>query len=325
MKQFKFVVIASLSLTAAAATPIAFAQNYPTKSVRLFVTLGPGSASDILARLVADELGKRMGQSFIVENRPGAGGNIAADATAKSAPDGYTIMLATVSSHAINASLYKQLPYDPVRDFAPIALLASNPNVLVVAPNLGVNHVRELVDLAKRKPGELSYASGGSGTSQHLSGELLATLTGIKLTHVPFKSTPEAVNSVLGGQVTMTFASVPVAIGQVRGGKLKALGVTTIKPLQWWSDVPTLASQGITGFDVSAWFGLAAPAGTPDAIIQRLSVEANQVIALPAVRDKLNAQGMEVLGGTSAEFAAHIKSEIDRWARIVKASGASVD
>jgi tripartite-type tricarboxylate transporter receptor subunit TctC len=316
----------SLLVLACALTPLlASAQAYPTKPVKIVVTIGPGSSADILARIVADELGRRLGQSVIVENKPGAGGNIAADSVAKSAPDGYTLLMATISTHAINAAMYEKMPFDPVRDFAPIALLAANPNVLVVLPSLPVTSLKELVALAAAKPGELTYASGGSGTSQHLSGELMSTLGKIKLTHVPYKSTPDSMNAVLSGQVTMAFASVPVALAQVKAGKLKALGVTSAKPLPWWPEMPALATQGLPGFNISAWFGMAAPAGTPDAIVNKLNSELLTIMALPGVLEKLQGQGMEVLGGTPAQFADVIRSETERWGKIVRAAGAKAN
>lgn len=305
-----------------AASITASAQSYPARSVRIVVTIGPGSSADILARVAAEELGKRLGQPFVVENKPGAGGNIAADLVAKSAADGYTLLLATISTHAINAAMYPSMPFDPVKDFAPIALMAANPNVLVIPPSTPANSVKDLIELAARKPGEISYASGGTGTSQHLSGELMASLGGLKLTHVPYKSTPESMHAVLSGQVSMAFVSVPVALAQVKAGKLKALGITSDKPLPSWADMPTIASQGLQGFNVSAWFGMAAPAATPAAVIETLNREILAVMRLASVREKLEAQGMEILGGTPGEFGAFIKSETERWGRIVKSAGA---
>lgn len=303
----------------------AVAQSYPSRSVRIVVTIGPGSSADILARVAGEELGKRLGQPFVVENKPGAGGNIAADLVAKSNPDGYTLLLATISTHAINAAMYSSMPFDPVRDFAPISLMAANPNVLVVPPSTPANSVGELIALAARKPGEITYASGGTGTSQHLSGELMASLGKLSLTHVPYKSTPESMHAVLSGQVSMAFVSVPVALAQVKAGKLKALGITSDKPLPSWSDMPTIASQGLPGFNVSAWFGMAAPAGAAPAVVDLLNREIAAVMRLPSVREKLEAQGMEILGGSPAEFAAFIRAETERWGRIVKASGAKAN
>ncbi len=322
MSQWSRPIAALLALTIAAP---ASAQTFPVKPVHIFVTIGPGAAADVLTRIVGEKLGSRLGQPIIIENRAGAGGNIAGDAVARSAPDGYALLMASSSTHGANASIYPKMPFDPIRDFAPIVLVASNPNVLVVPPSLGVNSLAELVSLARRKPGQLTYASGGTGTSMHISGEVLALLAGIKLQHIPYKSTPDAINAALAGQVSMTFASVPTALSQVKAGKLKALGLTSEKPLASLPEMRTLASQGLAGFDVSAWFGLAAPAGTPEAIINRINAETLQVLAIPEVREKLFGLGMEPLGGTPAEFAAFIRSEIKRLGEVVKASGAKVN
>ena len=308
------------------ALPLAgWSQAYPSKPIKIMVTIGPGSSADILARIVAEELQRRLGQPVVVENKPGAGGNIAADAVAKSAPDGYTLLMSTISTHAINAAMYPSMPFDPIKDFAHIALLVANPNALVVLPNAPVQSLKDLLELAAKKPGEVSYSSGGSGTSQHLAGELMGSLAKLKLTHVPYKSTPESMNAVLSSQVTLSFVSVPVALAQVKAGKLKALGVTSDKPLPWWSEMPALASQGLPGFNVSAWFGMSAPAGTPEVIVNRLNADLMAVMALPSVREKLQAQGMEVLGGSPAQYLEYIRAETERWGRIVRASGAKVN
>jgi tripartite-type tricarboxylate transporter receptor subunit TctC len=303
----------------------AVAQPYPAKPVRIYVTIGPGAAADILARIIGDELSKRMGQPFIIENRAGAGGNIAGEAAARSAADGYAFLLASSSTHGINPSIYSKMPFDPIKDFTPVGLVAGNPNVLVVAPSLAVQSLKELVELAKQKPGELTYASGGAGTSMHMSGELLNWLANVKMTHVPYKSTPQAVTAVMAGDVTMTYASVPVVISQVKAGKLKALGVTSLKPLASWPELPTLAGQGYPELEASVWFGLVAPAGTPEAIVNRMNAELQHVLAMGSVREKLQAQGMEVLGSSPAELGAFIRSEIERWSRIVKATGAKLN
>ena len=315
-----------LTFVAAALVSLgAQAQPYPSKPIRIFVTIGPGAAADVLTRIVAEKLSPQLGQPIVVENRAGAGGNIAADAVAKAAADGYTLLMASSSTHGANASVYPKLPFDPIKDFTPIVLVASNPNVLVVPPSLGVNTLAELIALAKARPGELTYASGGTGTSMHISGEVLGMLGGVKLQHIPFKSTPEAINAALAGQVSMTFASAPTALAQVKAGKLKALGVTSEKPLSSLPDVPPLASQGLAGFDVSAWFGLAAPAGTPPAVVRRLNAETLAVLAMPEVREKFAALGMEPLGSTPPEFGAFIRSEIRRLGEVVRASGARVN
>jgi len=302
-----------------------WAQPYPSKPIRVFVTIGPGAAADVLTRMVGEKLAPRLGTPIVIENRAGAGGNIAADAVAKSAPDGYTLLMASSSTHGANVSVYPKLPFDPIKDFAPIVLVATNPNVLVVPPSLGVNSLAELIALARQKPGELTYASGGTGTSMHISGEVLSMLGGVKLQHIPFKSTPEAINAALAGEVSMTFASAPTAMSQVKAGKLKALGLTSERPLPSLPEVRPLAAQGLAGFDVSAWFGLAAPAGTPEPIIHRLNSETLAVLAMPEVREKFAALGMEPLGSTPAEFGAFIRSEIERLGKVVRASVARVN
>lgn len=304
---------------------IASAQSFPNRPITLVVTSGPGSAADILSRVVGDSLGRRLGQPVVIDNRAGAGGNIAADLVARAQPDGYTLLMASTSTHGTNASLYKSLRFDPVKDFAPIGLVASNPNVLVVLSTSPVKSVKDLIELARLKPGELTYSSGGNGTSQHLAGEVFASMLGSKFTHVPFRAAPQAMGAVLAGDVMMTFTSIPVALAQVKSGTIRALGVTSGKPVSIWPDMPTLSSQGLPGFDVSAWFGLAAPAKTPESIVSRLNVALQEVLAEPTLRDKLRAQGVEVIGGTPAQFESYIRSELDRWGTVIRATGATIE
>lgn len=298
------------------------ANHWPTKPVRLLVTLSPGSTSDILARTVADQLSKSLGQSFVVENRPGAGGNIAGDVVARSAPDGYTLLLATISSHGINPALYAKMPYDALRDFVPVINLASSPNALIVGMDVPVNSVKELVAWVKSKPaGEVNYASAGNGTSMHLGGELFNALTGAKTTHIPYKGSPEGVTAVVKGEVAMMFPNVPNAIPLAKSGKLKILAVTTSKRLASMPDVPTVIEGGLAGFDVTAWFGLVAPAGTPSDIVQRLNAESNKALAMPAVRQALANQGFEIGGGSAQEFGQFMRAEIDKWTKVVNGAG----
>jgi tripartite-type tricarboxylate transporter receptor subunit TctC len=313
------VAVSSLAL---AGTAWAQAPKYPTKSPRILVTLGPGSAGDNLSRVMADGLSRQFGLPVLVENRPGAGGNVAAEAAARAAPDGYTMFLTTISTHGINPSLYGKLNFDPIRDFAPIILAASSPNMLVVHPSLPAKSVKDFIALARQKPGELTYSSGGTGTSQHMAGELFGMLTGTKLTHVAYKSTPLSVNSVLSGETTASFASVSVATGIVQSGKLRALGVTNAKRIPSLPDLPTIAESGVPGFAIAAWFGFSATGGTPEPIVNLLNAEMRKVLQDPATRAKLAAQGMDVLDSTPAEFAAYIKSEIELWGKVVRASGA---
>jgi len=303
----------------------AIAQDYPVKPVRMLVTLPPGSSADIVARVLGEGLSRSLGQQFLVDNRPGAAGNIAAAAAAKAPPDGYTLFISTFSTHGTNPSLYSQPGFDPVRDFVPIALLASNPNVLMVLPSTPVKSVKELIVLARARPGDVTYSSGGAGTSQHMAGEFFQQLAGVKLTHVPYKGTPQGMNGVLSGEVVFMFPSVPVAIGNVKAGRLRGLGVTSAKRVAWWPEMPSIAESALPGFDVSAWFGLSAPARTPDAVVKRLNAEANKVLATPAVRDNLNNQGMELHGGSPQDYGRFIDAELARWAKVVKTSGIKLD
>ena len=315
-------------LTAAPALALpafARAQGFPSRPVRIVVTIGPGSAADILTRALAEEMGSRLGQSVVAENRPGAGGNIAADVVRRAEPDGHTLLMATVSTHGINPTLYSRIPFDPVADFAPITLVATSPNVLVVHPDSPFRSVQDIVAAARQRPGELTYSSGGSGTSQHLGGAVLEQMTGVRLTHVPFRSAPESVNAVLAQQTAMTFASVPVALGQVQAGRLRAIGLSGQRPMPNWQEVRPLAELGLPGFDVTAWFGLAAPARTPAPVIARLHQVTRQALEVPAVRERLAGAGMQILEGGPAEFGAFIRAEIARWAPIVRASGATAD
>ena len=309
---------AAIGMTAVSAT----AQQYPTKPVRIVVTLGPGSAGDMLSRLLADPVGKGLGQQVIVDNRPGAGGNVAAQIVAKSPPDGYNLFLTTISTHGINPTLYSTLPFDPVKDFAPITLSASSPNVLVIHPSMPVKTIKQLIAIAKSRPGELSYSSGGGGTSQHMSGELFGTMAGVKMTHVPYRATPLSVSSVISGETVMSFASVSVAQETVKSGRLRGLGVTSNKRVLAWPEMPTIDEAGLPGFDVAAWFGFSATGGTNPEIIRRLNTEFRKAQKDPAVSERLVKQGMQVLESTPEEFSRYIVDEIAKWAKVVKASGA---
>ncbi|MBY0438822.1 MAG: tripartite tricarboxylate transporter substrate binding protein [Burkholderiales bacterium] len=319
------VVAASVSVCAGlllAGGAFAQAPKYPTKPIRILVTLGPGSAGDNLSRVMADGLSRQLGQQVVVDNRPGAGGNVAAELAARAAPDGYTLFITTISTHGINPSLYGKLNFDPIKDFAPIILAASSPNMLVVHPSLPVKSVKDFIALARQKPGELTYSSGGTGTSQHMAGELFGMLTGTKLTHVAYKSTPLSINAVLSGETIASFASVSVVSGIVQSGKLRTLGVTNAKRIPSLPDLPTIAESGVPGFAIAAWFGFSATGGTPEPIVNLLNGEMRKVLQDPPTRQKLAAQGMDVLDSTPAEFAAYIRSEIELWGKVVRASGA---
>jgi tripartite-type tricarboxylate transporter receptor subunit TctC len=314
-----------LAAPALAMAGAARAQSFPARPIRIIVTIGAGSAADILTRALADELGRRLGQSVVVENRPGAGGNIAGEVVKRADPDGHTLLMATVSTHGINPALYRTMPFDPVADFAPITLAATSPNVLVVHPDSPYRTVQDIVAAARARPGELTYSSGGSGTSQHLGGAVLEQMTGTRLTHVPFRSAPESINAVLGQQTTMTFASVPAALGMAQGGRLRPIGLSGLRPMASWPEVKPLAELGLPGFDVTAWFGLVAPARTPAPVIEQINAATRAALEVPAVRERLAGQGMQVLDGGPAEFGAFIRAEIARWAPIVRASGATAD
>jgi tripartite-type tricarboxylate transporter receptor subunit TctC len=319
------VIAASLSVTASlllAGAAFAQAPKFPTKPLRILVTLGPGSAGDNLSRVMADGLSRQLGQQVVVDNRPGAGGNVAAELAARAAPDGYTLFITTISTHGINPSLYGKLNFDPIKDFAPIILAASSPNMLVVHPSLPVKSVKDFIALARQKPGELTFSSGGTGTSQHMAGELFGMLTGTRLTHIAYKSTPLSVNAVLSGETIASFASVSVVSGIVQSGKLRTLGVTNAKRIPSLPDLPTIAESGVPGFAIAAWFGFSATGGTPEPIVNLLNGEMRKVLQDPPTRQKLAAQGMDVLDSTPAEFAAYIRSEIELWGKVVRASGA---
>jgi tripartite-type tricarboxylate transporter receptor subunit TctC len=317
--------LATSAALALAAFAGAQAPAYPTKPVRLVVPFPAGGATDILARAVAQKLGETWGQTFVVDNRPGAGGNIGSELVAKAAPDGYTLEMGTVGTHAINASLYAKMPYDHVKDFAPIILVAGVPNVLVVNPAVPVNSVQELIAYAKANPGKLNFASSGSGTSIHLSGELFKVMAGVQMTHVPYKGSAPALADLLGGQVQLMFDNLPPSLPQIKGGKLRALAVTSASRAPALPDTPTIAESGLPGFEASSWFGLLAPAGTPPAIIAKLNTEIATWLASPEAREKLLALGATAAGGTPEDFARHIQQETAKWAKVAKDSGAKVD
>jgi tripartite-type tricarboxylate transporter receptor subunit TctC len=303
----------------------AAAQGYPTRPIRLVVPFPAAGTTDILARAAAQKLTEAFGQAVVVDNRPGAGGNIGSDLVAKSAPDGYTLLMGTVGTHAINPSLYSKMPYDHIKDFVPVVLVAGVPNVLVVNPALPVNSVADLIKLAKDKPGTLNFASSGSGTSIHLSGELFKTMAGVDMMHVPYKGSSPALTDLIGGQVQIMFDNLPSSLPQIKGGKLRAVAVTSMKRAPALPDVPTINESGLPGFEASSWFGILAPAGTPAPIVARINAEVNKWLQSADAREKLLGQGAEAAGGSPEQFAAYIRSETEKWAKVVKASGAKVD
>lgn len=314
------LVAAGLLLPAAQAQPA-----YPDKPIRMVVPFTPAGTTDILARIVAQKLSEAWGQQVVVDNRPGAGGNLGSDIVAKAPADGYTLLMATVSSHGINPTLYKKIPYDAVKDFQPVTLVALVPNMLVVHPDVKATNVQELIALAKASPGKLNVASSGSGTSIHLSAELFKTMTGVDMIHVPYKGSAPALTDLLGGQVQLMFDNMPSSIEHVRGGKLRALGVTTTKRSPVLPEVPTIAEQGLPGYEATSWFGVMAPAGVPKPVVDKLSQQITKDITGPAGRKLIAEQGAEPVGNTPEEFAAFVKAEIAKWAKVIKDSGAQVD
>ena len=308
-----------------------FAQTgWPNKPVRLVVPFAPAGTTDILARSIAPELSKALGQSFIVDNKTGAGGNIGADAVAKSPPDGYHVLMGTVGTHAINAALYPKMSYDPARDFVPVVLVAGVPNVLVMNPAkaqaYGIRNVADLIRYARAHPGTLNMASAGNGTSTHLSGELFKSMTGTFMLHFPYRGSGPAVLDLVAGTMDLMFDNLPSALPHIKSGKLLALAVTSAQRSAALPDVPTVAEAGpVKGFDASSWFGLFAPAGTPADIVARLQQETARALQTPSVKERLVAQGAIPGGQPSAEFARFVSAEAKKWAQVVKVSGAKID
>ena len=294
--------------------PTAYAQGTNAgKPMHIVVTFTPGGAPDILARLIGDKLSVAWNQSMLIDNKPGAGGNTGADSVAKAAPDGLTIVVGTVGTHAINGALYAKMPYDMVKDFAPVTLLATTPNLLVVNNDVPAKTLAEFIALGKRE-GKMTFASSGSGTSIHVSGELFKTMTGIDMTHIPYKGRASAIPDLLGGRVTMMFDNMPSSLPLVKEGKLRALGVTSLTRSPAAPEIPTIAEQGLPGFDAVSWFALFAPAGTPRAFIDRLQAEVKKILASPDVAKKLAEAGLDVVGSTPDELAAYQRAEIAKWA-----------
>jgi tripartite-type tricarboxylate transporter receptor subunit TctC len=301
------------------------APAYPTKPVKLVVPFPPGGSLDIAGRLIAQKLTEMWGQSVVVENKPGAGGNIGADFVAKSPPDGYTILLGALSTHAVNPSLYKSMPYDAAKDFAPITLIAITPNVLVVNASSPVNDVKQFIAYTKANPGKLSFGSGSNGSAGHLAGELYKVETGTDAVHIPFKGAAPATQALLAGDTQFMFDNLANAMAQVKAGKLKALAVTTAKRSPLAPDLPTMAEAGVAGFDISTWYGLFAPAGTPKDIVAKWNADVTRILNAPDVRAKLMADGADPSPDSPEDFAKFIASELAKYARIVKASGARID
>jgi tripartite-type tricarboxylate transporter receptor subunit TctC len=289
------------------------------------VPFPPGNAGDLMARMLAEKMTAGLKQTVIVDNRPGAGGNIGADLVAKAPPDGYTILMGAVSTHAINVALYSKLPYDPVKDFAPVTLITSVPNVLVVHPSLPVRNVKDLIALAKSRPGQLNFASGSTGSAGHLAGELFDSMANVQMTHIPYKGAAPAVIDLIAGHVSLMFDNLASALPNIKAARVRAIAVTTLKRSPLLPEVPTISESGLRGFDVSTWFGIFAPAGTPPDVVAKLNSEIVRVLHTNDMRGRLALLGAEPIGNKPEEFAAFIKTEIPKYAKVVKASGAKAD
>jgi len=301
-----------------------FAQ-YPTKTIRMLVGFSAGGGTDATARLFAQKMSDAFGQNVVVDNRVGAGGNIAADLLAKAVPDGHTLLM-TVAAHAVNASLYSRLPYDPIRDFAPVSLVAAAPNIITAHPSLAVHSARDLVSLAKAKPGQITYASAGNGTTMHLTMVLFSSMAGIQLVHIPYNGGAPSTVAALGGQTQLLSSSLPTALPHVRSGKLNAIGVTSVDVSPLAPDLPTIAqSAGLQGYEVKEWYGILAPAGTPIAVINKLNAEIARLLQDSTVRDRLTTLGFEPVRNSPAQFAALIKSDIAKWEKVVRTAGVRID
>jgi len=301
----------------------AAAQTYPAKPVRMIVGFAPGGGTDVVARVIAQKLSEWYGQQVIVENRAGATGTIGADLVAKSAPDGYTLIMGHVNSHAIAPSLFKKLPYDALRDFATVAYVGYVPNVLVVHPSVPARTMKELIALAKSKPGALNYASSGNGSTQHLAGEMFKQLAGVDIVHVPYKGSGQAIGDLLAGTVTMNFDTMPPVIEPIKGGRLRALAISTPRRIPQLPDVPTFIEEGMSGFDVTNWYGVMAPAGTPREIVNKLNADINKAMQVPEVRARLEQVGTQMREGSAADFEGFQKAEIAKYAKLVKDAGIS--
>ncbi len=307
-------------LCAVAAAAAQAADSYPLRPIRMIVAYPPGGGTDQVGRVMAEQLTQTLGQQVVVDNRGGATGNIGTELAARAVPDGHTLLMGNVAPNAVNVSLFKKLGFDPVRDFAPVSLVAITPNILVAHPSVPVKSIGELVALAKAKPGALNFPSAGVGSSSHLAGELLKSLAGIDMVHVPFKGGGPAMVATIAGEVQIMFATMPAAMPHVKSGKVRPVAVTTTKRSQAMPELPTIAEAGVKGYDAATWYGLLAPARTPKPVVDRLHADVVKILAGPT-RQRLEAQGFEPDGGTPAAFAAYIQSEIAKWAKVIKDAG----
>jgi tripartite-type tricarboxylate transporter receptor subunit TctC len=322
-QKFKFIGLAA-AVAVVWYAPVSAQQSYPSKPIRIISPYPPGGGNDAICRVVAPKLTERLKQQVIVDNRPGANAIVGTEIAARAAPDGYTIVLVP-SGHAVNASLYKKLPYDSIRDFSPITLAGSSPLVLAVHPTLPVKNVKELIALAKSRPGQLTYVSSGVGASGHLAGALFDTMTGTKMLHIPYKGMSLAITDLIGGQVFMTFGTSLSVVPHVRSGRLRALATTGAQRMRAMPDTPTIAESGVPGYEATLWYGFVGPAHIPPEIVRRLNSEIGAVLMLPDVREHLASQGMEATPNTPEEFAKLLVSDLDRWAKVVKRAGVQVE
>src|SRR5688500_12598605 len=320
MKKFLLFVLVIFSLGTATAQ-----DRYPSKALRLIVPFAPGGSTDIFARLIAERAQGPLGQPVVVENRAGAAGNIGAEAVARSAPDGYTLLMATTGVMAINNALYKNMTYDAAKDLEPVVYVASITNVLIVPPDFPAKNVAELIAMAKKEPGKLAFASSGAGASTHMSAELFKSMTGTDILHVPYKGSGPAMPDLMSGRVHMMFENAPGAVPHIKAGKLRALGQTGLKRSSALPEVPTIAESGVPGYESLSWSGIAVAAGTPKAVIDRLNKDINTVLAMPEMRQKLAEQGADTIGGAPEVFTKHIAAEREKWSRVIKTANIVVN
>ena len=321
MSFIRFAAAAVVAVFSAGAA----AQAYPSKPVRMIVGFPPGGGTDVVARVISAKLQEWYGQPVLVENRPGATGTIGADAVAKSAPDGYTLIMGHVNSHGIAPNLFPKLPYDAIRDFAAVSYVGYVPNVLAVHPSVQVKSVKELVDLAKANPGKMNYASSGNGSTQHLAGEMFKQLTGTSIVHVPYKGSGDAIKDLLAGTVNMNFDTMPPVLPHIQAGKLRGLAISTPKRLPQLADVPTFEEAGIRGFDVTNWYGVMAPGGTPREIVQKLNADINKAMQVPEVRARLEAVGTQLNEQSAAQFESFMKAEVAKYAKLIKSANIRIE
>jgi len=315
---FQKVVLAALALATLVVTPAAHAQSYPSKPVRMIVGFPPGGGTDVVARVISQKLSEWYGQTVVVENRAGATGTIGADVLAKSPPDGYTLMMGHANSHAIAPNLMAKLPYDPIKDFAPVSYVGYVPNVLSLHPSVPAKSMKELVTLLKANPGKYTYASSGNGSSQHLSGEMFKLLTGTSILHVPYKGSGDAIKDLIAGTVSMNFDTMPPVLEHIKAGKLRGLGISTPKRLAQLPDVPTFAEEGLTGFEILNWYGVMAPAATPKDIVMKLATDMNKAMREPEVKARLEQVGTQLKELSPDEFGAFMRAELAKYAKLVK-------